>query len=62
MTEIAADGLIAVRATVNLPGLRRDEQADVNPALAVIQQLLRAQYLVPLPAHLQPVVNSREGK
>lgn len=52
--------LILVRATVHLPGgpdepsLRPGDTAYVNPASPYIQDCLRAQTLVPLPANRQP--------
>jgi hypothetical protein len=52
---------IAVRATINLDGLRAGEEALIDPTMPYMQELLRAQYIVPLPARLQPVVNRREG-
>lgn len=46
---------ILVYATVNLDGLRRGEEALVDPENANIAAWLNAQYLVPLPADQQPV-------
>jgi len=52
--------LVRVRATVHLPGgpgeptLAPGDIVDVTPSSPFIQDCLRAQTLVPLPAHLQP--------
>lgn len=52
---------ILVRATINLPGLNAGETALADPTEPYIQDCLRAQFIVPLPAHLQPVVNRHTG-
>jgi hypothetical protein len=49
-----APKLVLARATVNLPGLHRDEVALVDPTVPYVADCLAALYLVPLPAHLQP--------
>jgi hypothetical protein len=46
--------LIAVVATVNLDGLRRGEEALVDPTNANVAAWLNALYLIPLPADEQP--------
>lgn len=47
-TEDDATALLAVRATVNLSGLRAGETALVDPASPYIRALLQARRLVPL--------------
>jgi len=54
MTNLNEKPLIAVRATVNLDGLRRGDEALVDPTNPNIADWLNAQYLIPLPADEQP--------
>jgi hypothetical protein len=56
-----APKLVLARATVNLPGLHRDEVALVDPTVPYVADCLAALYLVPLPARLQPDAERPKG-
>lgn len=59
--DAARPQYILVRSTINLPGLSAGEEALVDPTASYIQDCLRAQFIVPLPARVQPVVNRPTG-
>lgn len=46
-----------VRATINLPGLRRGEEAEVDPQVPYIARCLEARYIV----EIEPEVDRGDG-
>jgi hypothetical protein len=56
---MSAPTWMVVRATVNLPGgLHRDDIATVDARDPYIQRMLRATWLIPLPAIDQPAIRT----